>query len=434
MEDKRYIDNAYPDFVDGGIDVDEKTLMASVDKNLTSTLMKLYKKSPPACQYTEESTGDQAIDITMYTGTSGNLYIQWRLYEAYKARQDQANVKEHLNDAIEAFKINESLYAKYNKPEGKKRQSPSFFMGEPGLYTLGAILYREKEDMKECERCFKKVIEDSAMCSSKHAEDELLYGNAGYLYCLLLLYKTDPVKFECKKFIVEIVNLLRKSGEKEIDGKHVLNYRFPRNKGHQYLGAAHGIFGIVYILLKATEAVEELAKDKNLMMLLENTCDLLVSLQTANGNFPVSLKSKKDHLVHFCHGAPGLIPTLLAAHKTFRKEVYLVTALAAGEVVWTRGILLKGNSLCHGITGNTYFLHTLYRYTTNPLWNYRFSCFLDATWNEAIQQSTYKYSDPSRKVIGVPDSPYSLMEGMGGTIVLYADVLSNKMFFPGYEL
>jgi hypothetical protein len=352
----------------------------------------------------------------------------------YKRREDKANMKKHLDDALSAFRVNEDLYAKYNKPEEKKKQSPSFFMGEPGLYTLGAILNREKEDIKEAERCFMKVIADSEMCSFSRAEDELLYGNAGYLYCLLLLLKTDPIKFECKKPIVEVVSLLRKSGEKVVNGKSVLNYRFPKRKGHQYLGGAHGIFGIIHILLKSVEVVEELKKDKELMMLLENTCDQLLTLQTEIGNFPVSLNSKKDHLVHFCHGAPGLIPTLLAAHKTFKKEVHLISALTSGELVWKQGILLKGNSLCHGITGNTYLLHSLYRYTTNPLWKYRFSCFLDATWNESIQQQASTYTDPTRKVSGIADSPYSLMEGLGGTVVLYADVISGEMLFPGYEL
>ena len=433
MENKRYIDNTYEDHVDG-VSIDEKTLLANTEKHLTSLLTKLYEKCPPTSQLCEESTGHQTIDITMYTGTCGNIYIQWRLYEMYKKREDKPNREKRLDSALAAFKINEALYKKYNKPEERKRRTPAFFMGEPGLYTLGAILNREKEDMKETERCFKKVIGDLEMCSFSTSEDELLYGNAGYLYCLLLLFKTDPIKFECRKPIVEVVNLLKKSGEKIIDGKGILSYRFPRKKGNEYLGGAHGTFGIVYILLKAVEIVEELKKDKELMMLLESTCDQLLTLQTKAGNFPTTLNSKKGDLVHFCHGAPGLIPTLLEAHKTFDKKVYLKSALTAGEVVWKRGILFKGNSLCHGIAGNAYFLHSLYRYTEDLMWKHRFFCFLDATWNESIQQQASTYDDPGRKVTGMPDSPYSLMEGMGGTVVFYADVISGKMLFPGYEL
>jgi len=30
-----------------------------------------------------------------------------------------------------------------------------------------------------------------------------------------------------------------------------------------------------------------------------------------------------------------------------------------GELIWEKGILVKGNGLCHGITGNGYMLHSL---------------------------------------------------------------------------
>lgn len=38
--------------------------------------------------------------------------------------------------------------------------------------------------------------------------------------------------------------------------------------------------------------------------------------------------------------------------------------------------------------------------------------------------------------IGVPDTPFSLMEGIGGEIVFLQDLISEKteVRFPGYEL
>ena len=36
-------------------------------------------------------------------------------------------------------------------------------------------------------------------------------------------------------------------------------------------------------------------------------------------------------------------------------------AMAAGDLTWKQGLLLKGNGLCHGISGNGYLLHSLYR-------------------------------------------------------------------------
>ena len=91
-----------------------------------------------------------------------------------------------------------------------------------------------------------------------------------------------------------------------------------------------------------------------------------------------ALGNDKDRLVHWCHGAPGVIATLAAAHGAWGGERYLAAAVAAGEVVWRRGLLRKGPGLCHGTAGNGYSLLQLYQATGDRLWLYRASCF--ATW------------------------------------------------------
>ena len=37
------------------------------------------------------------------------------------------------------------------------------------------------------------------------------------------------------------------------------------------------------------------------------------------------------------------------------------SAVLAGEVTWKEGLVLKGNGLCNGISGNAYALHSLFR-------------------------------------------------------------------------
>ena len=39
-----------------------------------------------------------------------------------------------------------------------------------------------------------------------------------------------------------------------------------------------------------------------------------------------------------------------------------------------------------------------------------------------------------RKIQNIPDTPYSLMEGIGGDIVFYADVIGINSRFPGFEI
>ena len=36
-------------------------------------------------------------------------------------------------------------------------------------------------------------------------------------------------------------------------------------------------------------------------------------------------------------------------------------AIEIGEFVWQEGLLKKGNGLCHGVAGNAYMMHSLYR-------------------------------------------------------------------------
>ncbi len=435
MKRQRYITNSYPDYVSGLVTYNEKDLRGKVEEQLSLAIGELHDKCPPTAQSTLESNGSKDIDLTMYTGSFGNVYVQWRLYELYKSRKDSDRMATHLSSALEAFLVNRKLVEKYGQPsQAEEKESPSFFMGKAGLYTLGAMLYKEAGKAADMISCYKRVIAALPLCKTSYSQDELLYGNAGYLYCLLLLHKRDPAVFNCKAQIAEVAGLLKTSGEKKGHGK-LLAYSFPREKGTFYYGAAHGTFGILYLLMKAAEATG-VGKDPALMDLLRRTCEYMVTLQFGTGNFPMSFGGKKDNMVQFCHGAPGAIPALLEAHKLFKSESFLSAALKAGETVWTRGILLKGNGLCHGITGNAYMLHSIYAYTADVRWKYRAHMFADASWNEIIQTVVKKHKDPGRISVGISDTPYSLMEGLGGTVVFYADLLHDtpEMLFPGYEL
>jgi hypothetical protein len=70
------------------------------------------------------------------------------------------------------------------------------------------------------------------------------------------------------------------------------------------------------------------------------------------------------------------------------------SALKAGEDLWKRGILLKGNGICHGISGNAYALLSLYRATGDEKWLYRAYRFALATFDPQIQNICKSYDDP----------------------------------------
>jgi hypothetical protein len=66
------------------------------------------------------------------------------------------------------------------------------------------------------------------------------------------------------------------------------------------------------------------------------------------------------------------------------RDRLLEAAESLGELTWEQGLLCKGNSLCHGITGNGYLLHCLYR-TFNNLGK-QASNYVEDVTNEAVKR------------------------------------------------
>ena len=108
--------------------------------------------------------------------------------------------------------------------------------------------------------------------------------------------------------------------------------------------------------------------------------------------------------------------------------------LLAGELIWQKGIVRKGNLICHGIIGNGIVLYELYKITQDYKWKIRFFNFALATFDKEIQSICKDTEDQGRIMKGIPDSPYSLMEGQSGLIVFYSDILNDSVRFPGFEI
>lgn len=70
----------------------------------------------------------------------------------------------------------------------------------------------------------------------------------------------------------------------------------------KYLGAAHGLVGILYIFLQ----FPALLKDATLVADIQSAIQSLASLERNDGNYPTREDSTKEaDLVQWCHGAPG---------------------------------------------------------------------------------------------------------------------------------
>lgn len=202
--------------------------------------------------------------------------------------------------------------------------------------------------------------------------------------------------------------------------------------GTDYLGAAHGVAGILYMLLQFPDWCNE-PETKSWIV---STLDHLLALQN-HGNFPTTTDSvQHGHMsIHWCHGAPGFTALLYRAYEVFNDVKYLKGMEIALDCVWKYGILKKGFGVCHGIAGNAYCFLSLYKLTRQEEYYYKAVKMAECMFNDEIKDIIGNYYDPQRYRVGVPDSPYSLMEGEAGTICFFSDLLyPEHSVFPGYEI
>lgn len=167
--------------------------------------------------------------------------------------------------------------------------------------------------------------------------DDFVYGRAGLLYLLRLIAHWYPASASrIKSWYPKVIDCILANGPPWIF------------HGGDYIGAGHGRVGIV---------TQILLSDASYAPKLEDTVSKLVDWQLPTGNWdafaPDSGKSR-DHLVQWCHGAPGMIQSLGIVRPYFPNlQEKIDAAISKGrEISWQRGLIAKSPNLCHGITGN----------------------------------------------------------------------------------
>ena len=202
-------------------------------------------------------------------------------------------------------------------------------------------------------------MKDVAISYESNYPNEYLYGRVGYLFALLYVNKhvlPSPIEDALIRSVIEAIFTCGKI-EVEAGGFTCpLMYQWHHS---YYLGAAHGISGIIYLLLQAYKYLTE----SELNTLIRPTIDYLSSTSFSGGNYPSSLGSTTDKYVQWCHGAPGFLYMYTAAYRVFKDDKYLNLALKCGDIIWERGLLKKGYSICHGVSGNAYCFLELYQTT-----------------------------------------------------------------------
>ena len=149
----------------------------------------------------------------------------------------------------------------------------------------------------------------------------------------------------------------------------------------------------------------------------------LLSIQTPTGNFPCAMdeappfqqRLEEDELVHWCHGAPGAVFLFAKSYQIWNEQKYFSAAMRCSECVWNKGLLKKGPGICHGVSGNGYVHLLLYRMTKDK-----------KHLGRAIKFYEFMYTEQFKRYARQPDCPFSLYEGLAGTMCYLADLLAPQ--------
>ncbi|XP_026446742.1 lanC-like protein GCL1 [Papaver somniferum] len=356
------------------------------------------------------------VDPTVYTGLLGTVFTCLRSYEATGNQNDLLLCTE-IVDSCAAFTASTS------------KRHLTFLCGSGGVYALGVVTANYRNDLQKRSLfldLFLQVAQERALPAGPEEGGfgmsyELLYGRAGFLWSALFINKhlgEDTIPKDLLIPIVEAVLAGGRAGALNHTGCPLM-YRW---HGTRYWGAAHGLAGILQVLLHFPLSADD-AEDvkETLRYMMRNRFQ-------QSGNYPVSEGNPGDKLVQWSHGATGMAITLCKAAQVFSGDrEFRDGAIEAGEVVWKNGLVRKVG-LADGVSGNAYAFLSLYRLTGESIYIERAMAFTSFLYQNAP------------KLVGVDqeresEHAYSLFQGLAGTACLWFDIVSSESSrFPCFEL
>ncbi|BHF59909.1 LanC-like protein 3 [Sparganum proliferum] len=370
----------------------------------------------------DRSTRASVRDGCLYTGCIG---IAWAAIRVARTAGTNPEVATRLlQDARQL--VEQTLHCAAQDAGGGRRadreQQLAFLVGLPGVWLVAATLYHHLGLMAERNKYITKYAELSPHFVPEsvfpQGSDELFIGRAGYLCGLYELQQTTGEEVVSNDVIFSICDAILTSGQRYAAKHHSSSPLMYSYHGTEYLGAAHGLCGILFALLLfpaylATRGapVEDLVKGA-VDYLLSVTPEDTGNLPAATDELPPHHRTPERHeLVHWCHGAAGAVYVYAKAYGFWHDKKYLEAARRCADVVWHRGFLKKGPGICHGIAGSGYTQLVLYRLTGEARYLQRATAFA-----EFLQNPTFKRE--ARR----PDCPLSLYEGLAGTACFLADL------------
>eukprot|EP00977_Amphora_coffeiformis_P019138 scaffold6915_cov170-Amphora_coffeaeformis.AAC.15 len=364
---------------------------------------------------------------SLYNGALGAfVFIPWKLAALHRKRGNKVESDRLLKDALQCADTAMEFMASPSYRRVTLLESP--WVGAKVLQiAIWQDLNHSDKAKMEADSLVTQIVKS---CEGLPPQEcDVLYGRAGAIQALLFLRQALNRTEIGQESVLQLADDILREGHRyaalhQHDGLPLL-WEWHESK---YLGAAHGVVGILHTLLSLTSSELAILDERHdVHKAIRMTIEGLKKYCLSSGNLDSSIKGgshcRVDRLVHWCHGATGHILLLMKANEIYGGDgAYQKLALKlAKEVVWTRGLLRKGVELCHGISGNAYALLATGRNdTTMKHYGHAFARFA---------------LDHFDQLEGVPDEPYCLFNGVPGLVALLVDLADDhdKARFPLYD-
>ncbi|XP_050072249.1 lanC-like protein 3 homolog [Anopheles maculipalpis] len=347
----------------------------------------------------------------LYVGTAGIAFMFWKLSRTKETKSKFPCLNLASNYIDEAKRQS-------TKKHRSSKDSVAFLCGGAGIAAVSAVVFHAQENRHQMKIDVEIFLKGYPECATDdgYEADEVLVGRAGFLHGAYWLNQTIETKPIGNEMITKVCKVLMKRGRRLATSLRIGSPLMYEYHEKTYLGAAHGICAILHALLESpwfnhNDSGEFCASTTKLAD-IKNSIDYVLTLQSNDGKFPTRHDSDRT-LVHWCHGCGGAIYLFAKAYLTFKEEKYLECCRKSSDTIWRQGLLRKGPGLCHGVAGNGYSFLLMYRLTGELRYLYRAAKFADFL-NSTIF---------SEKLLA-PDRPYSLYEGLAGTVCFLADLLN----------
>ena len=304
------------------------------------------------------------------------------------------------------------------KAEDDPRFAGSFLMGELGVALTRWRITRE--------RAVADRILDLIDSNAEQPTDELMWGAPGAALTASFVWEASGEERWREAFRRKADELWSRWKYRPEYDCHLWRQRLYQPEPRIFLGPVHGFSGNACAMMRAASMFSEQRREEiydRIARVVQQT--VRVEGEYANwlgvAHTPAPGQAW-PWLVQWCHGAPGTIGAL-SAFPTDRDPRMESLFVAAGELTFAAGPLIKGPNLCHGTGGNGLLFLKLYGRTGDVKWLQRAHAFA----MHGIEQYQHLRAEYGQ-------GWYSLWTGDMGFAIYLWQCITTESAFPTMDL